>query len=195
MENAVTISYLALGSNLGDRLGALRAAVRALAGHSELRIDLTQDVTSLYETTPVGGPARVVTSTLAPTLKGVGADPPYLNSVLRAQTSLTPSALLAVALSIEDSLGRTRQSRWEARVIDIDLLFVGDAVIDTPVLTLPHPRMHERRFVLEPLSELAADLIHPLTGVSIGELARRLRRDRKADVVTRIMGTEWACSA
>ena len=172
----MTTAYLALGSNLGDRPAKLRAAVRALLEHPALRIDLARDVASLYETSPVGGPPD---------------QPPYLNSVLRVQSSLSPADLLAAIHSIETSLGRTRCDRWEARVVDIDLLFVGDLVIDTPTLTLPHPRLHERRFVLEPLSELAADLIHPLTGVSIGAMAESLRRDRETDAVTRIAGPEW----
>ena len=177
MDGLEHVAFLSLGSNLGDRPTTLRAAVQALVGRRELRINLACDIASLYETSPVGGPAE---------------QPPYLNSVLRAQTSLTPSALLAVALSIESALGRTRREHWEPRIIDIDLLFVGDVVIDSPTLTLPHPRLHERRFVLEPLSELASDLIHPVTGVSIGELAQRLRLDRATDTVTRIQGPEWA---
>jgi len=172
----MTTAYLALGSNLGDRLTTLRAAVRALAEHAELHVALARDVASIYETSPVGGPLD---------------QPLYLNSALRVRTSLTPSALLATVLAIEASLGRTRRERWEARVIDIDLLFVGDVVIDSPNLILPHPHLHERRFVLEPLSELAADLIHPLTGVSIGTLTEHLRSDRGTDAVTRIEGPEW----
>ena len=172
----MTTAYLALGSNLGDRLGAMRAAVRALAGHAELPIDLAHDVASLYESGPVGGPSN---------------QPPYLNSVLRVQTSLAASDYFAAVLSIETSLGRVREERWGPRVIDIDLLFMGDLIIDSPALTLPHPRLHERRFVLEPLSELAADLIHPITGLSIGALIQRLRDDRGTETVTRIQGPEW----
>jgi len=172
----MTTAYLALGSNLGDRLVALRAAVQALATRPELRIDLAHDVSSLYESSPIGGSSD---------------QPPYLNSALCVRTSLTPSALLATVLSIEDSLGRTRRVRWGPRVVDIDLLFVGDVVLDTPTLTLPHPRLHDRRFVLEPLSELAADLIHPLIGVSIGTLTQCLRRDRRSDTVIRIQGPGW----
>lgn len=170
------IAYLSLGSNLGDRLAALRAAVQALVGLDEVRINLACDVAALYETRPVGGPFE---------------QPPYLNSALRVQTSLAANDLLAAMLSIEKLLGRVREERWGPRVIDIDLLFVGDVVIDSPTLTLPHPRLHERRFVLEPLSDLAADLIHPLTGVSIGALTQRLRSDRGAETVTRIQGPEW----
>lgn len=154
----------------------LRAAVEALIEHHALRIDLARDVASLYETSPVDGPPD---------------QPPYLNSVLRIQTSLSPADLLTVALTIETSLGRMRRDRWESRVVDIDLLFFGDLVIDSPILTLPHPRLHERRFVLEPLSELAADLIHPITGVSIEAMAEKLRRYRGTDAVTRIAGPEW----
>lgn len=172
----MTIAYLALGSNLGDRLVTLRTAVRALAGHSDLRSNPACDVASLYETDSVGGPP---------------AQPHYLNSAMRVQTLLSPVDLLAATLAIETSLGRVRRERWEPRIIDIDLLFYGDAVIDSPALTLPHPRLHERRFVLEPLSELAADLIHPLTGVSIGALAQLFRRECGTDMVMRIQGPEW----
>lgn len=170
------IAYLALGSNLGDRLAALRAAVQALVEHHEVRINLACDVASLYETSPVGGTFD---------------QPPYLNSAIRVQTSLAAIDFLAAVLSIETSLGRVREERWGPRVIDIDLLFFGDLVIDSPTLTLPHPRLHERRFVLEPLSELAADLIHPLTGVSIGVLTQRIRSDRGTEEVTRIQGPGW----
>jgi len=172
----MTLAFLGIGSNLGDRLLKLRAAVHALLGHPSLRIDLTRDVASLYETIPIGGPPD---------------QPPYLNSVLRVQTSPAPSDLLAIAQSVESSLGRTRSVRWEPRVVDIDLLFFGDLVIDSPALTLPHPRMHERRFVLEPLSELAADLIHPQTGVSIETMTERLRCDLGTDLVMRIAGPKW----
>ncbi len=172
----MTIAYLGLGSNLGDRLAALRAAVRAIVEHPEVRINRACDVASLYETSPVGGPID---------------QPPYLNSASRVQTSLTAVDFLAVVLSIETSLGRLHEERWGPRLIDIDLLFFGDVVIDSPALTLPHPRLHERRFVLEPLSELAADLIHPLTGISIGVLTQRLRSDRGAEAVTRFQGPEW----
>jgi len=172
----MTNAYHALGYNLGDRLGTLRAAVCALAARSGVRVDLPHDVSSLYETSPMGGPSH---------------QPLYLNSVLRVRTSLTPPALVAIAQSIEASFGRTRRERWEPRVLDIDLLFVGDLVIDSPTLTLPHPRLHNRRFVLEPLSELAADWIHPLIGAPIGALNQRLRSERGTDMVARIAGPEW----
>jgi len=176
----MTIAYLGLGSNLGDRLAVLRAAVQALVEQPEVRINLACDVASLYETSPVGGTFD---------------QPPYFNSALRVRTSLAAIDFLVAVMSIETSLGRVREERWGPRVIDIDLLFLGDVVIDSPTLTLPHPRLHERRFVLEPLSELAADLIHPLTGVSIRVLTQRLRRDRGTDTVIRIQGPGWACSA
>lgn len=172
----MTIAYLALGSNLGDRLAMLRAAVRALVERPSLSIELPRDVASLYETSPVGGPVD---------------QPTFFNSALRVQTSLAPADLLAAALFIETSHGRTRQNRWEPRVIDIDLLFVGDTVIDSPGLILPHPRWHERRFVLEPLSELAADLIDPRTGMYVGRMAESLRNNCGTEAVMRIAGPEW----
>ena len=92
---------------------------------------------------------------------------------------------------MEASLGRTRREHFGPRVLDIDLLFFDDLVIDSPMLTLPHPRLHERLFVLVPLSELAAALVHPIAGVPIGILTEKLRLDRGTESVVRIAGPEW----
>jgi len=133
--------YLSLGSNLGDRAANLRAGLAKLDGEI---LQITQ-TSSVYETGPVGiTPERV---------------PDYLNLATRAETSLAPEALLRHTQSAELALGREPTYRWGPRVIDIDILLYGDERIDTPRLTIPHPRMMERAFVLIPLREIAPELI------------------------------------
>ena len=144
-----TVAYVGLGSNLGDRRRHLIQAMQRLAQRAEIEIE---QVASLYETSPVGGPS---------------GQPPYLNSVARLKVTCTPRELLNVALSIEASLGRQRDERWAARTIDIDILLLGDEIVDETDLHIPHPRLHLRRFVLEPLCELAGEIIHPTLGKSI----------------------------
>ncbi len=162
-------AYLGLGSNLGGRLAALRSAVHALDGHPQISVDLETGLASVYETSPVG----------------VSSDQPsYLNSAVRIETTLSPGDLLAAVLSIERTLGRTRRERGEARVIDIDLLLYDNVIMDNEYLTLPHPRLHERRFVLEPLCEIAGSHIHPNLHFTIARLAKLLRRKKVKDSVT-----------
>src|SRR5690242_12841955 len=96
--------------------------------------------------------------------------PAFLNGVAEVRTGLGPHALLQRLLEIERSLGRQRQQKWDSRPIDLDLLLFGDRVLNDPDLKLPHPRMHERRFVLQPLAELAPDVIHPSLGKRMVEL-------------------------
>ena len=169
-------AYLALGSNLGDRLGAMCAAVHALSSHRSIELDLSKDVASLYESDPIGGPP------------GQG---PYLNSVVRVSTTLTPHELLDTVLSIEASLGRTRRDHWEPRVIDIDILLYDDLVINDDHLTVPHPHLHERRFVLDPLAELAGDVVYRGLKLSISELARRARAEAAGQRVTILARSTW----
>ncbi len=150
-------AYLSLGSNLGDRLRLIQEAVAALT----VEAGPVTALSSLYETEPWGfsSPHR------------------FLNVALALETTLSPETLLAVTQRIERDLGRTHKSvdgRYADRTIDIDLLFVGDAVLDTPALTLPHPRLHLRRFVLEPLCEIAPDLCHPLLRKSVSQLLAEL---------------------
>ncbi|MGN6087679.1 MAG: 2-amino-4-hydroxy-6-hydroxymethyldihydropteridine diphosphokinase [Actinomycetales bacterium] len=137
---------IALGSNLGDRFDTLQAAVEALL---ETPAIVPVAVSPVYETDAVGGPE---------------GSPPYLNAVLLAETTMSPGSLLQRAMAIESALGRVRAERWGPRTIDVDLLVVGDAVLDEPDLTLPHPRAHERAFVLQPWSDVEPDAVVPGRG-------------------------------
>ncbi|MEJ2199433.1 MAG: 2-amino-4-hydroxy-6-hydroxymethyldihydropteridine diphosphokinase [Desulfuromonadaceae bacterium] len=152
----MTMAYLALGSNLGDRLATLRGARAALEAHSNIRVT---GASSIYETEAVGGPT--------------GQDR-YFNAVLQVETGLAPRELLTACHAIEQHFGRRREVHWGPRTLDIDLLFFGEASADGPDLMLPHPHLHLRRFVLAPLLELAPALIHPRLGKSIRELYAHL---------------------
>ena len=155
--------YIGLGSNLGDKAAALRAATRALEQHPAMS---AVQSSSVYETPPLGDSTQ----------------PDYLNAVVRLETSLPPHALLTVLHNIETALGRIRAEHWQPRTIDLDLLLVGDEVIATPELTVPHPQMHLRSFVLRGLCELDEHAAHPVLRRSAGELYRRLNgRDFFAD--------------
>lgn len=149
-------AYLALGSNLGDRLATLREARRRLSETDEIRLAASA---GLYETRPVGGPP---------------GQPAYLNTVLEIDTSLAVEDLLRLAQQIEASCGRVRQERWGARTLDIDILFYDELVWRAPGLEVPHPRLHQRRFVLLPLAELAPLLVHPRENRTVSELLQFL---------------------
>jgi len=133
-------AYLSLGSNLGDRLGRLREAIARLR---ELDGTSVERVSSVYESEPVG----------------VTEQPRFLNLALQIKTTLEPLELLRAAKRIERELGRRPGPRWGPRPIDIDLLLYGDEAVETPELTLPHPEMMKRAFVLVPLGEIAPDLV------------------------------------
>lgn len=166
-----TTAYLGLGANLGDRLASLRAAVHALDKRDGIRVDWDKGLAPVYETDPVGGPPD---------------QPKYLNTAVRITTALDPFALLKVVQSIENDLGRVRGEHWSARTIDIDILLYGQLTLDDERLTIPHPRLHERRFVLAPLSEIAGDMTPPALGLSIQELARKLEVNGPGNRVVRL---------
>jgi 2-amino-4-hydroxy-6-hydroxymethyldihydropteridine diphosphokinase len=155
--------YLSLGSNLGDRAANLHAAVERLA-----EAGTVQARSGFYETEPVD----------------FHDQPWFLNCAVALETGKTPRRLLALALAIEEKMGRRRARDKGPRIIDIDILLFGDRVIDEPGLKIPHQAMHERRFVLEPLAEIAPGVLHPaikktarqlLAGLPTGQVVRILR--------------------
>ena len=132
-------AFLGMGSNLGDSRRLLRDALEAIG-------DRVVAVSPLYETEPVGGPP---------------GQPNYLNVVVELDTDQTPRELLGLARRLEAAAGRVRAERWDSRTLDVDVLLVGDMKVDEPDLVVPHPRMHERRFVMAPLADLAPELVPP----------------------------------
>lgn len=149
--SAVTC-LVALGSNLGDRRANVRAGVHGLMSSDEVEITA---VSQLYETAPVGGP------------DDQGA---YLNAAVRATTTLDAAELLALLHRIEAGRERRREVRWGPRTLDLDLLVHGELVSDDPALEVPHPRQHERRFVMVPVCDVAPDLVHPRLGRTMADL-------------------------
>lgn len=162
----MTNVFLGLGGNLGDRRETMRSAVEAIR---EV-IDHVR-VSSLYESAAWG----------------VTDQPAFLNAVVRGRTSLKPLDLLDAMQAIENDLGRVREQHWGPRLIDIDILLYGSAVIDEPRLQVPHPYMTQRGFVLRPLADLAAGLTLP-DGSLVGELLTTVSQDD----LKRIEGPEWA---
>ena len=158
------MAFIALGSNLGDRQAALDGAIQSLRDHDGISV---LKVSTYHETAPVGGPP------------GQG---PYLNAVVQIATSLSPEELLKALLEIETRFGRTRSKANDARTLDLDLLLYGDLIRSKPDPIVPHPRMHERAFVLEPLAELAPQIRHPVLGVSVRRLAENLKPEMRSSL-------------
>jgi len=151
----MTTAYIGLGSNLGNRRDYINSALKMLAEAAHIEV---ARVSELIETAPLAQANQ----------------PKYLNAVAELRTTLSPEDLHKALLDIETSLGRTHQKKWSPRTIDLDILLFGSRVIDSPHLTVPHPQMHLRSFVLEGLCQLNGDLLHPVIKESVNELANRL---------------------
>jgi len=152
--------YISLGSNMGDREKYLRAA----AGAVDQVVDVVQ-TSSIYQTDPWGNPNQE----------------PFLNAVLKCSSHRDPETLLYMALEIEYELGRRRENTWEPRTIDVDILFAGNSIINDSDLVLPHPLLHQRKFVLIPMAEIADDFEHPVFNKSITELLDACEDDGAVD--------------
>lgn len=148
--------YLALGSNLGDRLANLKLAIGALTPQLEVKAK-----SHVYETPPWGYEDQ----------------PKFLNQVVKAKTYLEPEPLLKHLKRLEVALGRKESFPNGPRLIDIDILFFDDVILNTPILIVPHPRLQERGFVLLPLMDIAPDLIHPVSKKSVREMAETCNTD------------------
>jgi 2-amino-4-hydroxy-6-hydroxymethyldihydropteridine diphosphokinase len=151
-------AVIAVGSNLGDRRAAVAFAADRLAG-----ILSDSSLSEVVETEPEG--------------EGLEQQPLYLNAVIVGDTSLSPRALLDELMAIENAFGRVRPSAGAPRTLDLDLVLLGDEVVDEPDLHVPHPRFRQRFFVLGPLAQLAPDIRDPVTGLRAAELLRELLRD------------------
>jgi 2-amino-4-hydroxy-6-hydroxymethyldihydropteridine diphosphokinase len=158
-------AFVGLGSNIGDRRGNLDCALSRLGALPGCILDR---VSTVIETRP----------------EGFADQPDFLNCAARVNTSQSPQEFMQALLGIEADLGRVRTVRWGPRTIDLDLLFHGSAVLSSPGLVVPHPRLHERLFVLEPLSEIAPDFVHPALGLTVRSLLDGLLSARDGSAST-----------
>ena len=156
-----TLALIGLGSNLGDRRATLLRAIAELDGSPGVSVG---KVSAFHETEPVGGPP------------GQG---PYLNAAASLETTLEPRELLRLLHRIEARNGRTRDVHWGERTLDLDLLLYDDRIMETSELSIPHPRMAGRRFVLEPLAEIAPGAVDPVTGKTVAMMLEDLNRESR----------------
>ena len=152
----MTKVYAGLGSNLGNKRENIIRAIDRIDAYEGICV---REKSGFYDTTPVGGPPQ----------------PDYVNCVIRLETEVEPQTLLKEFKKIEIEQGRRSGVRWGPRVVDLDILLYGDRVVNDHNLKIPHERMHERVFVLEPLCEISPDIKHPVSGISISELWEKLK--------------------
>ena len=157
----MTIAYIGIGSNLGHKSARCREAIEHIDRTPGCRV---KTKSSLYRTDPVG----------------VQGQDWYVNGVIEVETRLSPDDLLKALLTIESNMGRKRKKKWEARIIDLDLLLYGDEVLEKRDLTVPHPLMHERRFVLIPMAQIAPQRVHPFMGKTMKELLEDFAEEGQA---------------
>ena len=146
----MNIAYLLIGGNIGNRMANLQAAQGAIAE----KCGMVKEISNIFETAAWG----------------LEDQPPFLNRALELHTTLTPKGLLNILLEIEKSLGRERGEKYGPRLIDIDILFYNSAIISEEGLTIPHPHLHKRRFVLQPLAEIGSGIVHPILHKTVEQL-------------------------
>lgn len=156
-------TYIGFGSNIGNRLSFIRNALHVLSQTDGITV---KEISSLYETEPVGNEDQGK----------------FLNGVVAIETHLSPQTLLTTLKVIETKVGRRHRKRWGPREIDLDVLIYGEMCLRTSELIIPHPEMHNRRFVLAPLAEIAPDLVHPILNVTINDMLNNLVDDSDVEI-------------
>ena len=154
----MSIVFIGIGSNLGDRVANCKKAIDEISSIAKV-----VQISSLYETDPVGKEDQ----------------PEFINCVVEIETELSPQDLLKHLNRVEEELGRVRHEKWGPRIIDLDIIFYDDQVIIDQNLEIPHPRAHLRRFVIEPLCEIAPEFIHPKFSISVLELLNKIEDDKR----------------